>query len=705
MKFNPNYPNDNNKGQRQLWQALKAAFERDEGVAYYRYPIYAKSGRGRSEPDFLMVHRKYGIWILECKGCLIGNIGAIEGHDWQMRDWYSESMSPINQVEAQFFEVKTLVERDPTLRSLRIPFEYRVVLPFVTKSQWAAAAYDRHPSTMGVVWVDEDIAAASFRELVKGATSKYMPELSDEHWARLLQAFRGVVSDEEPRQPVPNSPPVSPSRLIHAVENRLRVLDEKQDRIAQEVPEGPQRLRGLAGSGKTVLLARRVAQMHASNPDWEIAFVFWSRSLHQQIRGLVEAHYRRLTGEEPNWSKVHIWHAWGAQDLSGFYREVTSKLGLRFLNVQQARNVARPGESEFDAACRLLEQGTVGCASFLDAVVIDEGQDLPPSFYRAAHNVLKPPKRLYWAYDEAQGVNSLVVPNAAEVFGRDGQNKPKVDLSGTYPSGIQKAHNMNRCYRTPKHILTAAHAINMGLLRKGGALQGVTSKDDWTALGYKVVDGDFSPASVKAGGTVTVERPAATCGHPIDDDAFHLLLDRSSVLAVHTTNSDAEDAELVASSIQRDLEGGLRPEDIAVVCLEPFKGLLASVQDRLATRGIQSLALDDKNKDRFRQEGCVTLSSIRRAKGNEAYKVYALNLHLAIPDKPDIEEELVRRNRAFVALTRAKLWCVAIGRPGELMNELRLAVSQMGALRFPSFNQASLRRSMIDSEGVQPDLI
>lgn len=86
-----------------------------------------------------MIHRRYGIWIFESKGCYIGNIRAIEGHDWQMLDWYSESMSPVSQVEAQLFEVKALVERDPELRKLRIHFDYRVVLPFVTSAEWKGA--------------------------------------------------------------------------------------------------------------------------------------------------------------------------------------------------------------------------------------------------------------------------------------------------------------------------------------------------------------------------------------------------------------------------------------------------------------------------------------------------------------------------------------------------------------------------------------
>ena len=704
MRFHPNYPNDNNKGQRHVWHALKNAFERDEGGAYYRFPIFSKTKRGRSEPDFLMIHRRFGVWLFESKGCIIGNIGSIEGHDWQMQDWYSESMSPVSQVEDQLFEVKRLVERDPELAKLKVPFEYRVVLPFVNASEWGAKGYSNHPSTSGVVWLENDLDTAPFRQLVQGASAAYMPKLDDEQWERLLRAFRGDVSAENPRQPKAGAPLTCHSRVIHAVEARLRVLDEKQDRIAQEVPEGPQRLRGLAGSGKTVLFARRVAQMHAANPDWDIAYVFWSRSLHQQIRSLVEKYFLRLTGEAPNWNKLHVWHAWGSQDVNGFYREVAARWGCTFLTWPKAEKIASDGETAYAAACKLLETECAQKPPLLDAIVVDEGQDLPSAFYRLAYHALRAPKRLYWAYDEAQGVDSLMVPNAAEIFGRDESGRPKVDLSGSYASGMQKAHNMNRCYRTPRQILSVAHAINMGLLRDGGPLQGVTSKEDWTALGYQVVEGDFSAASVKSGATVVLQRPDATSGHPIDNPGFEAALDREVILTTYVSHSQADEVGFVGRSIQRDLESGLKPEDIAVVSLDPIY-VLKGVEEELLRLGIKSLALNDANKDQFREEGKVTLSSIRRAKGNEAYKVYALNLHKAgATEVSNHEQEMVCRNQVFVALTRTKLWCVAVGRPGPIMAELVAAAAQGGVLRFPAFNQASLKRSMSDGETSQMDL-
>jgi superfamily I DNA and RNA helicase len=698
MNFYPNYPNDNNKGQRFVWQALKDAFKEGDGVAYYRYPIFAKHGSRLSEPDFLVVHRKYGVWIFESKGCQIGNIVAIQGHDWQMRDWYSTTMSPISQVEAQHWEVKHLVGKNKELQG--IPIEWRVVLPFIQTDEWASSGYLNHPSTNGVVWLKEDLEKPRFLQKIQEASAGQMPQISDELWERLKGVFRGVVDDTPPRLPIPGTPPTNYSQIIHAVENRLKVLDEQQNRVSQEVPDGPQRIRGLAGTGKTILFARRVAQMHAHYPGWEIAFVFWSRSLYQQILALVESNFRRITGtgEAPNWDKLHIWHAWGSNQRTGFYRELSSKWNCPFLNVGQAELQAMQGESKFEAACRLLEQQSIGKQPIFDAIVIDEGQDLPASFYRVAHRSLKEPKRLYWAYDEAQGIDNLIVPSGAKIFGRDEAGRPVVDLKRFYTSGIRKARNLNRCYRTPRLVLTTAHAVNMGLLREGGPLQGVTHKYEWQNLGYNIIEGDFR----SLGSTVVLERPESTSRHPIDCHEFEPGIDPSDVFDIKITANEEEDADFVANSILRDLESGLRPEDIAVVSLEPFS-LLKKVDNELRTMGISTL-FNDQNS--FKKDGHVTLSYIRRAKGNEAYKVYVLNLHMA--DKHtanDENREMILRNQAFVALTRTKLWCVVVGRSCSIMDEITKVKNQGGVLRFPAFKQDKLRRSMADEEALQQELI
>ena len=93
-----------------------------------------------------------------------------------------------------------------------------------------------------------------------------------------------------------------------------------------------------------------------------------------------------------------------------------------------------------------------------------------------------PQKRLIWADDELQSLDSLKSQTASELFGDEfGQI-----VTGSYANGIKKTEIMSRSYRIPHPILTAAHAIGMGFLRPAGMLTGMTHSEDWEAIGYQI---------------------------------------------------------------------------------------------------------------------------------------------------------------------------------------------------------------------------
>lgn len=75
--------------------------------------------------------------------------------------------------------------------------------------------------------------------------------------------------------------------------------------------EGVQRIRGLAGSGKTIVLALKAAYLHTRYPDWRIAVTFNTRSLKAQFRRLITRFCIERSGEEPDWTKIRIINAWG----------------------------------------------------------------------------------------------------------------------------------------------------------------------------------------------------------------------------------------------------------------------------------------------------------------------------------------------------------------------------------------------------------
>jgi superfamily I DNA and RNA helicase len=116
--------------------------------------------------------------------------------------------------------------------------------------------------------------------------------------------------------------------ILKKLEQEIANLDQWQKAAAIGSPEGPQRIRGIAGSGKTVVLALKAAYLHAQNPDWTTAVTFYSQSLYQQFTDLIRRFSFEQSGDEPDWSKLRLLHAWGASDKPGLYLEAAAEVGV-----------------------------------------------------------------------------------------------------------------------------------------------------------------------------------------------------------------------------------------------------------------------------------------------------------------------------------------------------------------------------------------
>ncbi|MGH8488998.1 MAG: hypothetical protein ACREXS_09085 [Gammaproteobacteria bacterium] len=245
-------------------------------------------------------------------------------------------------------------------------------------------------------------------------------------------------------------------------------------------------------------------------------------------------------------------------------------------------------------------------------------------------------------------------------------------------------------------LLMAAQAVNMGLLRKGGALQGITEKKEWEHLGYDIIAGDFLSQSVAAGKSVTIERRREAKVHPIDREDFPLARETGRLLEVITVESTKDMVSRVVAGIEDDCKKELKPEDIMVVALAGHGAAKPiDLAAALRRRGVASHVADGNE---FRKPEHVTVSGTFRAKGNEGWKVYACGLHLGgEPFVVATDEELRRRNEVYVALTRSRVWCVGLGLEGAIMDELAAVVRQGSRLTFAAFNRSSLRRT-IESE-------
>ena len=73
--------------------------------------------------------------------------------------------------------------------------------------------------------------------------------------------------------------------------------------------------------------------------------------------------------------------------------------------------------------------------------------------------------------------------------------------------------------------------------------------------------------------------------------------------------------------------------------------------------------------------------------------MYACRFHYATqPISWKQETEVHKRNEAFVALTRPRVWGVVTGINSPIFDELQQAIHQYPNFTFPAFNKNSLQR-------------
>ena len=148
---------------------------------------------------------------------------------------------------------------------------------------------------------------------------------------------------------------------------------------------------------------------------------------------------------------------------------------------------SRHGSSwAFTGVCNELAASVKGKQLDLyDAILIDEAQDLPPTFFRIVDALTKAPKRIIWAYDELQNLSEASMASAPDLFGRE------LTLTNS-PEAPQQDIILPVCYRNTPWALTLAHALGFGLFRESGIVQHFDDPSLWTDIGYMVENGNLA---------------------------------------------------------------------------------------------------------------------------------------------------------------------------------------------------------------------
>ena len=612
-------------------ESLKSFFQVHtelEGYLYIGYPIIGTVD-GAYPID--------GLWISPNKGLVVFNL--IEGKD--VENYQDEQDDCANKIEAKLKGYRQLMQK----RTLCVVPNVVTYAPALRKNDTEDEFY---PLCINDKELEEYIDTLTWE--------------NDSYYEKLVSVLQAISSIRKGKKRRETTNPESRGAKLRNLEDSIANLDNRQSRAVIETVDGVQRIRGLAGSGKTIVLALKAAYLHAQHPDWKIAVTFNTRSLKGQLRQLINTFYIEQTSEEPDWENINIIHAWGAPgggERNGMYYMFCGINNVEYYDFMAARN--KFGSSDpFGEACNKALSDAQKFLPQYDAILVDEAQDFSPSFLRLCYEMLQPPKRLVYAYDELQNLRSQSLPSPEEIFGLAEDGTPKVRFKPFEEGQPQQDIILEKCYRNSRPALVTAHALGFGIYRnppapkESGIVQMFDQSSLWHDIGYEVADG-----ALEDGERVVLKRTNQNIPTFLEKKS-----DIDDLIVFKSFKTQEEQDAWVAMEIKKNInEDELRPDDIIVINPDPLttKRVVAPIRSLLFQQGIQShTAGVDTAPDVFFSENndSVAFTGIYRAKGNEAAMVYIVNAQSCFDSYFDLAK---LRNQLFTAITRSKAWVRVLG--------------------------------------------
>ena len=439
----------------------------------------------------------------------------------------------------------------------------------------------------------------------------------------------------------------SKAYILSKIEAEIANFDDKQKYAALSQLDGPQRIRGLAGSGKTIILCMKAAILHLRNPKLQILYTFTTKSLHDYIEMLITRFYKTISdGLMPDFDNaIHIQHSWGGKNLKGVYYEACSDNNILPVDFKTARSRSSVDDA-FDYICKdLLKQSNGKLIPKYDYILMDEAQDFKPSFYQVCRALVKNDCGV-WCYDDLQNIFHVQMQDTMKTFaneyGASGINLG--ELQRLYPD-MDNDIVLPKSYRNPKEILVMAHAIGFGIYNDK-LIQMLQNNEHWEDLGYTVLKGSCTNNE-----EMLIER-RPECS-PLNLNKYQSPDEIIELYSAETFNAEIEwIGRKIVDAIQIDK---LRPDDITVVCIDDRhnKSYFDKLSDYLREKNIYTHNLSNNFYETgFTEDQCVTLSTVYKAKGNESALVFVIGCDVVEPEK----DNRTMRNKLFTAFTRAKAW-------------------------------------------------
>ena len=393
-----------------------------KSVTVWYEPPFDPAGE---RPDFIVLDPRRGIAVFSVvarpKEDILGMFrGTLRIHAGGAE---SEFPNPVLKADALTGLLEQRIRAESRLRHVECPVTCGLLLPTLTAAEAAARNFasaiplDRlatHELVSHAVNRGDEQFTAWFQHLF-GASS--IPELQQES----LDILRGIIQPEIVIDRIGSSQSAQEVMVFREPaggEDIVRVMDRRQETLAKSLGAGHRVIRGVAGSGKTLILVYRAKLLGRLFPGKRFLVTCYTRSLAAQLRVLLAA--------RSNVEVVHLDRLmWGIMKGADRYPEQASR------------------DNSEAVAAFVLELIAKGHGRKYDAVLLDEAQDFGTNCLRVVS-----------ALAASKDADLLVVADAAQnIFNRRSSWKDaEIRAQG-------RTTILNENYRNTREILAFASAF------------------------------------------------------------------------------------------------------------------------------------------------------------------------------------------------------------------------------------------------------
>lgn len=231
-----------------------------DGFWLYREPEIRTEGN--ELPTFTLVSPKLGICFIKVFSENRETLSSVENRFWVVDG--VKVKSGIQKFRNYSHKIKSKLE-DPI-------FDLQVEIPVTTIYVFPYLEKDFFDKT--TLKSDEKIYASNFSELKLPILKQ---KIDGESYSLLVNVIQNASILNKSTNIYVDEPAQNMFEAIELNNKKIAQFDYDQMAASLTITEKSERIRGLAGSGKTVLLAMKAARLHKRFPEKKIAFVFSQR--------------------------------------------------------------------------------------------------------------------------------------------------------------------------------------------------------------------------------------------------------------------------------------------------------------------------------------------------------------------------------------------------------------------------------------------